>query len=198
MSRASERVQDIVQQAQQAAKKNPITTLSGIVMFSISIATLILVIFIHGKQSKKCASSNKENMTSTPYEQVSTALPLAVAGHRPSPDPTLMQLKLPRWQPYSPDGRSQIPPAYIDFFNNHDKQKYDVVFNWGQESAPIVGIDPVYLQDHGKVINVSHILTIKLKADQMAFWDSKASFGKHLDDYAGYLLNGSLSIQRKL
>ena len=150
-------------------------------------------------------------MTSTPYEQVSTALPLAVWGHRKAclmpgkkpeqchnqPDRTLMQLKLPNSGPYSPDGRPQIPPAYIDFFNNHDIQKYDVVFNWGQESAPIVGIDPVYRQDdHYKPINVMFILTIKLKADQMAFWDSKASFGAMQG--GGYLLNGSLSIKRKL
>ena len=41
-------------------KDNPMSFGSGIFMFAISITTLVLVILIHGKQSKKC-KQNREN-----------------------------------------------------------------------------------------------------------------------------------------
>ena len=141
--------QSLGRQAQQArakafqtAKKNPIITVSGIVMFVISIATLILVIFIHGKQSKKCASSNKENMTSTPCEQLidsqvlpALQLPVEVTTNANARNNGKQTLQLRNGH------FPMAPKAYIDFFNNRDKQKFDVVFNWGQGTAPIVGID---------------------------------------------------------
>ena len=43
------------------AKRNPMSIGGGVLMGAISIATLILVILIHGKQSKKC-KQNKEGL----------------------------------------------------------------------------------------------------------------------------------------
>ena len=108
-------------------KKNPMSIGGGVLMGAISIATLILVIFIHAKQSNKCTTHDKENLT--PPDQVMrqiVELPIAVDARAV----VAGNFQVVKIAPLGRRPEPQIPKPYLDFFNKLDRSQYDIVFNW--------------------------------------------------------------------
>ena len=123
-----------IKKMSEFVKKNPMSIGGGVLMGAISIATLILVIFIHAKQSNKCTTHDKENLKA-PDQVIHQIVELPIAIESPGEksrygDRQYVKIAPFRLRSGGTRPEPQIPKPYLDFFHKLDRRKYELVFHW--------------------------------------------------------------------